>query len=104
MKKLLVTAAALMVLAAPAFAYVQPGTLSQSTTLNGANNTNPRDKHQADNPGSFGPGIGVQTVPNSRDQNGDADPARPVPEPGTMAMASMGLLAIGAALRNRRTQ
>jgi hypothetical protein len=28
-------------------------------------------------------------------------PARPVPEPGTMALASMGLIALGAALRGR---
>jgi hypothetical protein len=33
---------------------------------------------------------------------GDDQPARPVPEPGTMALASMGLIALGAAARGRR--
>ena len=31
-------------------------------------------------------------------------PTAPVPEPGTMALASMGLIAIGAAARKRRTR
>jgi hypothetical protein len=36
--------------------------------------------------------------------HGDRDdrPGRPVPEPGTMALASMGLIALGAAARGRR--
>ena len=33
---------------------------------------------------------------------GEDRPARPVPEPGTMALASMGLIALGAAARGRR--
>jgi hypothetical protein len=32
----------------------------------------------------------------------DENPVAPVPEPGTMALAAMGLVSLGAALRKRR--
>ena len=34
----------------------------------------------------------------------DEVPTAPVPEPGTMALTSMGLVAIGAAIRKRRSK
>ena len=47
------------------------------------------------------PGIGHSRY--SKDDDENEGPVRPVPEPGTMALASMGLIALGAAARRYRS-
>lgn len=100
MKKLILAMALLTLAAAPALAYVQPGHLQSKTssgnsggttdgTDGGSLPTYPRPVAQpAGDPGtSFGD---------------DGEPTKPVPEPGTMVLTSMGLIALGVAARRRR--
>lgn len=50
-----------------------------------------------------GPGLRPEPIGGPPLADSPVDrPARPVPEPGTMALASMGLIALGAAVRGRR--
>ena len=100
MKKMLLTLAALIVIAAPSFAYVQSGNLPSRPAPAGS-------LPDADN-GGIGMenvGVGALTPPGSTpiEPLGDQPPTRPVPEPATMVLASMGLLALGAAGRKRRS-
>ena len=92
MKKCFVLVA-MMALAAPAFAYVnpsqlQPGVPSQSDPL------------------SFDVARGSRMMPNRSPKPAppisDGEPSPAVPEPGTMTLAAMGLAAAGAAIRKRR--
>jgi hypothetical protein len=104
MKPFALAFAALTILATSAFAYVQSGHLPQppppTTTTrqyapNGDLETTPlRDPADSD----LGRGINrraPETTPGDR-------PTNPVPEPGTMILTSMGLIALGAAVRRRR--
>lgn len=112
MKKLALPLAAFLLLAAlPAMAYVQPGSLNQKAKVGATQSKSNRTTQDMDGGARSGNttaperlgDVGVTNDPFSDAplQGGDV-PTQPVPEPGTMAMASMGLLAIGAALRHKR--
>ena len=114
MKKATMFVGALLLVAAPLYAYVQPASLMRaslkgaskpanlSTTLSGTQTTVSGVVSTADAvmTESITGGDGFvdvyQVVAITEDS-----PTRPVPEPGTMAMASMGLLALGFAVRRK---
>jgi uncharacterized protein (TIGR03382 family) len=95
MKLKVLAAVALLALAAmPAFAYVSPGSFMTndrgSRSKPGYGYSEVGENHPID----FDPVV----VPLTQRPGGTS---QPVPEPGTMAMASMGLMALGASLRRR---
>jgi uncharacterized protein (TIGR03382 family) len=110
MKRILLALAAMTLVTGTALAYVQPSNLSltqpQGTTPNvtpttsedGGSSTPPEVTGPIDQ-GSDVYRRGPARPPISKPPG--SGPANPVPEPGTMMLASMGLLALGAAMRRR---
>jgi hypothetical protein len=99
LKRPLILLVLLTLAASPAFAYVQPGAFVGGTNMANAILSSPgvyRDgsvTHKS---------IEIDRPPTAVPTRYGEGSTEPVPEPGTIAMASMGLMALGVTLRRRR--
>lgn len=107
MKRALLIAGGLMLVSAPLHAYVSGGTMmgrnlnhrhQQSSTQTATETTDP-----ATDPLATDPTVGMIDVREGREIS-ESEPGHPVPEPGTMAIGSMGLLAAAAFMKKRRSK
>jgi hypothetical protein len=114
MKKVLMIAGVLTLVSAPLHAYVSSGALIGGTqplsgTVQGATTTTDvtdvTDPTAPSDGTTLDPTIGLIDVRHPKNLHDDDEdgPTHPVPEPGTMAVFSIGLLA-AAALRKKRAQ
>lgn len=97
MMRTLLVLLSLALTAGVAAAYVQPAHLSQSATSSG---TTEKDKDWTNVPAVTTASAPIQVTPHG--PKPVDRPADPVPEPGTMALASLGLIALGAAVHRKR--
>ena len=95
MKKLLLVVSLLALLAAPSFAYVQSGQVLPNGTAGQGPDMQARSRKWID--GANDAPIITPLVTPAVD-----GPTRPIPEPGTMVLASLGLLALGVSRAKRR--
>ena len=107
MRRALLLAGALMLVSAPLHAYVSSGSvmgqrlspkLQSPTTTSGT--IDPATTPLMTDDPYVDPEVGLVDVRKDKKLHRE-DPSNPVPEPGTMAITSMGLLA-AAALRKKR--
>jgi hypothetical protein len=112
MKKVLMIAGVLTFVSAPLHAYVSSGALIGGTVQSTPTTTNDTsdpavttDPTGTSDGTTLDPTIGLIDVRQPKHIHSDDDegPTHPVPEPGTMAVFSIGLLA-AAALRKKRAQ
>jgi hypothetical protein len=106
MKKVLMIAGVLILVSAPLHAYVSSGTLVGGQPLSGSvqgstTTTDVTDPTATSDGTTLDPAVGLIQVREDRLTCSEPTPA--VPEPGTMTIMSIGLLA-AAALRKKRAQ
>ena len=108
MKRALLIAGGLMLLSAPLHAYVSGGTMLGRNLNRGpqpATSPSTVTETTTTDPIAEDPTIGMIDVRHERQiEKDDCEPGHPVPEPGTMVITSMGLLAAAAFRRKKKQQ